>query len=120
MTAACLTLLASARRPLWPWTGHGTGLLAEAFPAAQLAQWNLPHAGYNGNSTSAARNRQEVLAGLRARIQLGVEAEAQVASSADALDAVLCGFAGVGITRRSLASTPDQAVLAEGWIAVHS
>jgi hypothetical protein len=53
MTVACLTLLALAERPMWPWClSASNGLLAEAFPGAQLKTWNLPHQRY---STSWAR-----------------------------------------------------------------
>lgn len=55
MTAACLSLLHGANRPLWPWSSDQSGMLAEAFPAGQLQAWNLPFTGYNGPTASAGR-----------------------------------------------------------------
>lgn len=43
MTAACLKLLHEANCPIWPWQRSARRLLAEAFPAAQLRHWQLPH-----------------------------------------------------------------------------
>jgi hypothetical protein len=47
---ACLALIARCQRPCWPWHRTAQGLLVEAFPAAQLRQWNLParHKGDHG------------------------------------------------------------------------
>ncbi len=41
-TAACLRLLDTVSRPIWPWSA-GTGILGEAFPAAQLLEWGIPY-----------------------------------------------------------------------------
>lgn len=120
MTAACLTLLAAVRRPLWPWTRARKGVIAEAFPAAQLARWELDRAGYNGETDQARKTRRTMLAALRQRLHLPPRLEAQMKSSADALDAVLCAFAAIAVTRGKLASRPGASAHAEGWIAVHS
>lgn len=119
MTAACLTLLAAAGRPLWPWTKGQVGVIAEAFPAAQLARWRLPRERYNGTSIQAARNREAILAGLRRRVQLPLESEEKMVQSADAIDAVLCTLGGIAITEDKLALPPNASATAEGWIAVH-
>lgn len=126
-TAACLTLLHRARRPLWPWSqADRQGLLAETFPAGQLALWGLPYERYNGAGGDAQRVRQTIVAGLRRR---GVEPggfERALLVSADALDAVVCALGAVAVTdgrlpeedRDALASCPE--VAREGWIALHA
>jgi hypothetical protein len=97
MTAACLTLLHRARRPMWPWSSDD-GLLCEAFPSAQAAQWNGELAG---------------------RIDLGGFAPI-VATNDDARDAVLAAFGAMAIANGRLASEPDPRVArVEGWVAVH-
>jgi hypothetical protein len=120
MTAACLTLVARAERPVWPFTSDAqTGLLVEAFPAAQLKAWNLPSHGYNGAAASARRTRLSISRGLAKRIALPDPHRATLLESADALDAVLCAFAGIAVTRHTLAREPSGAAPIEGWIAVH-
>jgi hypothetical protein len=41
MTASCLALLNETKCPLWPWRQYQMGIVAEAFPAAQLKTWQL-------------------------------------------------------------------------------
>ena len=122
MTAACLTLLGKAKRPIWPWASRcESGLLAEAFPAAQLRVWGLPHEGYNGQKPTEARTRAEILAGLRCRCGWTERAEGILCASADALDALLCSLAAVAVTKGSLSRSPVESPQAEeGWIAVHA
>lgn len=116
MTAACLTLLHRASRPLWPWSSQSPGLLVEAFPAGQLKTWTLPHQGYDGASAPAVATRLTILGALAARIQVG-SWSATLLGSADALDAVLCAFAAIAV---STASKPSSAsAQTEGWILVH-
>jgi hypothetical protein len=119
MTVACLALLAAAERPLWPWTKSGTGLIIEAFPAAQLDCWGLNPQGYDGKLEKAARNREAIFSDLRDRIHIPPEFHNRIAQSADALDAILCAFAGVAVTQNQLACGPEGS-LDEGWIAVHA
>jgi hypothetical protein len=64
MTAACLTLLCESDCPIWPETNTGSGLLVEAFPAAQLCHWGLPYTKYNGAEGQARNRRGEIVAGL--------------------------------------------------------
>jgi hypothetical protein len=120
MTAACLALLAAANRPLWPWSKARTGVIAEAFPAAQLVQWQLRHTSYSGASAEVAKNRETILVGLRKRIHLPPELESQMRSSADALDVVICAFSGIAVTQGELAAPAGPSASDEGWIAVHS
>ena len=116
MTAACLTLLHRAGRPMWPWTSAGPGLLVEAFPAAQLCAWNLPHERYDGPSSVAVAVRATILAGLPTGLELGSWG-ATLEGSADALDAVLCAFAAIVVS--TLPPPVGQAAATEGCIAVH-
>ena len=96
-------------------------MVVEAFPAAQLRQWNLPHTRYNGADPQAIAARQAILVGLITR-GLCVN-EAQVAScisSADALDAIVCLFSSLAfVTSQSLPVTDNVLVQVEGHIVVH-
>ena len=97
MTAACLMLLHEAKRPIWPWTSEGDGLLCEAFPSAQAKQWN----------------------GSLERIDLGAFAKT-IAANDDARDAVLAACGAMAIATGRLASEPNPRFASiEGWVAVH-
>jgi hypothetical protein len=119
MTAACLKLLHSAGRPIWPWDSSGSGLLVEAFPMAQLKQWDLLFPGYGKPGQEGEASRKWIIEGLRGRIDLR-EFEGILAASADALDAVLCCFAGIAVATSNVTIPPDDLASLEGWIAVHS
>lgn len=125
MTAACLTLLAEAGRPIWPWQCSTDGLLVEAFPAGQLAHWRatsgdreLPFQGYNGSTPPAGAARDAIVKFLSTMIDLGAH-ESVVRADADALDAVICAFAAVAVTRGKVGLLPPDDHNGEGWIAVH-
>lgn len=118
MTTACLRLLERSGCPIWPWSPSvAPGLLVEAYPAAQLRAWGLPHQLYADASAAAARNRATIIRALRQRVELGPHEE-KLAASADALDAVLAAFAAVAVTRRALYAEPPAIAGKEGWIAV--
>lgn len=119
MTAACLSLLHRAQRPIWPWTERAPGLLVEAFPAAQLCEWQLPHQGYADRGEAASAVRERIVAALATRLELGSWREAMI-GDADALDAVLCAFAAIAVTDDRLAAAPPELTRDEGWIAVHA
>ena len=91
-TAACLTLLACSRRPVWPWNS-GPGMLVEAFPAAQLRAWRLPHGGYSKPEQHSVR--ELIVKGLAERLQFTGAQHALMLSSTDALDAVIAAFAAI-------------------------
>ena len=40
---------------------NGEGVLAEAFPAAQLKIWKLPFTRYNGTKQQATSNRRSII-----------------------------------------------------------
>ncbi|MDP1026713.1 DUF429 domain-containing protein [Sphingomonas sp. KR1UV-12] len=109
--AACLTLLAQAGRPIWPWS-RGPGMLVESFPAAQLRTWGLPHTGYAAPDQRAAR--AIILEGLRDRIGLDAAQAELLLASADALDAVVAGFGAIAAER---GDAPAE-VPADGLISV--
>lgn len=117
-TAACLTLLARAQRPIWPWR-DAPGMLVEAFPAAQLRAWSLPNAGYS------LPDEQPLRAGIVAALgQRGLAIDRadkeQMLASADALDAVIAAFAGRAAANRQLKHERPASWRLEGAIAVHA
>ncbi len=119
MTVACLTLLARIGRPIWPFAENTLpGIIVEAFPAAQLKTWGLPFYGYNGAQPSAQEQRQRIVLGLRERLQMNGH-DRLLLQSADALDAVVCAFAGIAVKAQALARRPENLHSAEGSIAVH-
>ncbi|MCL5885282.1 MAG: DUF429 domain-containing protein [Deltaproteobacteria bacterium] len=117
MTAACLTLLARSGCPIWPWSTSLPGLLAEAFPMAQLFHWGLPYVAYNGMGSKAVEARACITAALDQRIHVG-SFRTLVEESADALDAVLCAIAAVAVGEGKLAVPPVPGENVEGWIAM--
>jgi hypothetical protein len=126
MTAACLTLLNRSGCPVWPWSdAKDRGLLVEAFPAAQLLTWGMKFQGYNGpyrdpaKTRNAQRIRDEIVGGLEKRVNIGERFGHTVRQSADALDAVLCCFAAIAVTRDQVACPPEYPeACREGWISV--
>jgi hypothetical protein len=116
MTAACTALLGAAAAPLWPWRTARTGLVAEAFPAAQLRQWGLPYERYAGEA--GRTNRTTIVESLQRRMVLGPHA-GTLRGNADALDSVLCAFAARAAWTNTVVDEPDRTVGDEGWIAVH-
>jgi hypothetical protein len=95
-TAACLTLLARSGRPVWPWK-YGPGMLVEAFPAAQLRTWALPHRGYGKPAQHNARKL--ILVGLGKRLDFTASQRDLMLGSADALDAVIAAFGAIAAAR---------------------
>ena len=69
MTCACLSLLAAAGRPVWPFAEAADGMLVEAFPAAQAKRWGLPHQKYSGAEGESAR--AVIVDALKHRMRLG-------------------------------------------------
>jgi len=117
MTAASLKLLHDARRPLWPWQKTGPGLLVEAFPAAQLKEWGLPHRQYNRNDEAEAGIRRSIVCALANRIDLA-EFRSTLEHCADALDSVLCAFAAIAVKGGNTLGYDDTAIVEQGLIAL--
>jgi hypothetical protein len=117
-TAACLTLLSRAQRPIWPWK-DAPGMLVEAFPAAQLRAWDLPNAGYGLPEEKPMRAR--IIAALEERQHLAIEPafRKMMLASPDALDAVIAAFAGRAAANRRLRHDRPASWKLEGAIAVH-
>lgn len=129
MTAACLKVLAKAGRPLWPWHEDGPGLVAEAFPAAQLCHWGIAHDSYGKADEASQVNRARILEGLRTGLSqrdlaLAVSTRQRqlLTENADALDALVCSLAALSIDGRKTARATERLdspeSRAEGWIAV--
>jgi predicted nuclease with RNAse H fold len=116
MTAACMTLLATVRRPIWPFKTAARGTVVEAFPAAQLYVWKLPRSKYDGDT--GRRNRDVIVDSLALRVALGAHV-AVLRSSADATDAVVSAFAALAVSEGGLYESPSLRSRTEGWIAVH-
>jgi len=114
--AACLALIAWTGLPCWPWSRHVSPMLVEAFPAAQLRHWGLPHQGYSG---SVQEPRRSIVKDLAGRLNVTTpQYRDLMLDSPDALDAVLAAFAAVAVWRDCIAVPPPNETQ-EGWIAVH-
>lgn len=109
--AACLTLLARAGRPVWPWN-CGPGMLVEAFPPAQLLTWKLPHSSYSKPEQRAAR--EQILVGLAKHLDFTASQRDSMLGSSDALDAVIATFAAIAAVREGAPAEYP----ADGLIAV--
>lgn len=120
--SACIKLLASTARPVWPWSGPENAPLIEAFPAAQLRHWGLPYERYNG--LAGQTNRAAIVADLVTNrgLQITEAFEATIQADADALDAVLSCYAALAVLQNRLGVPlpPYEAWRLEGWIAVHA
>ena len=97
-TAACLTLLARSERPIWPWK-YGPGMLVEAFPAAQLRTWALPHRGYGKPEQRDAR--ETILIGLAGRLDFTASQRNAMLEFPDALDAAIAAFGAIAAVREA-------------------
>lgn len=117
--AACLALLARAKRPIWPWK-DAQGMLVEVFPAAQLRAWRLPYANYSG--AEDRRTRAVILKHLEEKRQLMIDMaeRKQMLASGDALDAVLAAFGARAAANRTLLHQKPSNWRMEGAIAVHA
>jgi uncharacterized protein DUF429 len=112
--AACLRLIERSGRPCWPWTQFQRGILVEAFPAAQLRQWGLPHQGYSGPLNVTVRKL--ILEALNERIRVSSSHRQILAQNTDALDAVIAVFAGVAVANGNVAGFSRP--YSDGFIAV--
>jgi len=100
----------------------GGGRIVEAYPAAAMKLWGLPHQSYKGPTkrsglAAAVDALQQALPGLRLR----ADHEALCRRSDDALDAVICAIlaraAAVGDVSQPPPNLRDQAAR-EGWIVL--
>lgn len=118
MTSACLTILGETRCPIWPWNATGPGLLVEAFPAAQLRHWGLPHQQYSGDELRARHNRKRTIEFVSEYIRIEQNKYRIMGDSADALDAVVCAFAAIAVTTGPVGESAAPQPPEEGTIAV--
>jgi hypothetical protein len=112
--AACLRLLERSQRPCWPWAPFRPGILCEAFPAAQLRQWRLPHQGYS--KLGAVSARATIVASLIKRVRVSASHAQILLQNTDALDAVIAAFAGVAVATGTVVGF--DVPYADGVIAV--
>ncbi len=117
--AACLTLIARAQRPVWPWK-DAHGMLVETFPAAQLRAWGLPATNYA--DPDARPTRARIISHLEEtrHLALGASERKDMLRSADALDAVLAAFGARAAANRTLRFEKPANWRLEGAIAVHA
>ena len=118
-TASCLKLIASSGLDCWPWVEYPGPLLVEAFPAAQLRTWKLPHQRYTNREPHHAENRRIIVDVVARRVACRSDDLELLQGNADALDAVICCFAALAVTEGRLASARGDQGNGEGWIAVH-
>jgi hypothetical protein len=116
--AGLLGALAAAGTPV----DRADGTVVEAYPAAALKRWGLPHRCYKrAENQSALGALVDALLAALPDLHLPAEQDALCRASDDALDAVVCALiaraAALGLTD---APPPELRALAEreGWIAV--
>lgn len=120
-TAACLALLYQAHRPMWPWADpQQPGILVEGYPAAQLYVWGLPYQRYSEPTDEHTLVRRTIVGGLADRITIPSHFKETLVDNADAIDAVVCSFAGIAVTSSHVHTLPGPGADTEGWISVHS
>lgn len=112
--AACLSLLSRVNRPVWPWHPISGGMLVEAFPAAQLQHWGLPHQRYSGSDGSV--NHAKIIESISALVDIDLKTRKLMMDSSDALDAVISCFAAIAIVTNRFESANHS--IDDGMIAV--
>jgi Protein of unknown function (DUF429) len=120
--AACMALLARTGLPCWPWYENVRPILVEAFPAAQLQHWGLPHKKCDSGTDSDGEklnNRKRIVESLGPRIHFSSIQAEQMVSSPDALDAVVASFAARAVVKNKIAYPFPGGERLEGWIAIH-
>ena len=111
---ACLRLQERSGRPSWPWAKAQPGVLCEAFPAAQLRHWGLPHQGYS--QSTASQVRELIVEKLQGRIDVSQAHRGILIQNPDALDALISAFAAVAVADNAVVGF--DAPLPDGVIAV--
>lgn len=117
---ARLTERVGASIPL-VWSGEGIDAASaiEVYPAGTLASRALPHSGYKGSSERATALRQQLVEAVSKELSIDAADAKRMTASDHALDAVLCGLAGLDFLAGSVIF-PEDLDLAkrEGWIWV--
>lgn len=116
--AACLTLIARAQRPVWPWK-DAPGMLVETFPAAQLRAWGQPHTNYAPPEARALRAKIVAHLENSRHLQIDTAERKEMLNSSDALDAVLAAFGARAAANRTLRFEKPPNWKTEGAIAIH-
>ena len=94
---ACLTLDPTLRPPVLALEAETGGLLAEAFPAGQLRQWDLQHDKYGKDEPKHQNQRNRILECAARVVKCPPQLCGKMLDSADALDAFLCLFAAIAV-----------------------
>lgn len=119
MRCACLLAQSAARgRPV---DRSGGGTITEAYPAASLKAWGLPHSGYKRRGDIRLLGElADQLASLAPWLDPG-DADRTCRDRHDAFDAVIAALtaraAARGLTRRPETPAESAAARSEGWIA---
>ena len=117
---ACMTLLAGHKGPVWPFTNGETGcVLAEAFPAAQLCHWQLPHTGYSRQVSTPVRERIILWLERERGLSLKARERGKCLDFADALDAVICAYAAAAVANGKPEIGSEGTSVTEGLTAIH-
>jgi hypothetical protein len=87
-------------------------MVVEAFPAAQLLTWALPHQRYSKPLQYDVR--EKILIGMATRMHFTASQRDSMIGSPDALDAVIAAFAAIAVVQDG---TPAE-YPADGLIAV--
>jgi hypothetical protein len=95
-------------------------MLVEAFPAAQLKAWGLPHTSYSSPDDRPARQAIVVHLERTRHLDIAPAFRKQMLASPDALDSVIAAFAGRAAANRQLKLDRPPAWKTEGAIAVHA
>ena len=117
--AGVLGALAQAGTPV---DRAGGGRIVEAYPAAAMKLWGLPHQSYKGRTklsglAAIVDALKQALPGLR----LGAESEALCRRSDDALDAVICAILARAAAAGAVSQPPQdlrEQAAREGWIVL--
>lgn len=112
--AACLSLVSRVNRPVWPWHPVSGGMLVEAFPAAQLRYWGLPHQNYSGSEGRV--NREKIIETISTFVSMDFKTRKLTMDSSDALDAVVSCFAAIAVNTNRF--EPADHSVDDGMIAV--
>jgi hypothetical protein len=89
-------------------------MIVEAFPAAQLQFWGLPHQNYSGSSGRI--NREKIIKAISAFVKIDFKTQQLMTDIPDALDALIACFAAIAATTNSFEQADYS--IDDGMIAV--
>ncbi len=109
-----------------PFPADGSRRVVEAYPAAALAVWGVPRAGYKGEGSAAEQVRERILAAVERssmgpRLRWASDLRERCVKTDHALDAFVCALVARAATLGLVDAVPSEDVTSartEGWIAV--